>query len=291
MILNTIVLGLIFSILGFGVFISFKVLSFTDLTAEASFTLGAAVAVMLSKVGLPGLGLFLSVLAGAGAGLITGFLHTKLKIDKVLSGILTLTAFYTINLLVTNFSPNISLAKTVTTIFPRDNDIAALFISLGATAVVAVGLCFFFKTKLGLSIRAAGDNETMIQSAGVSLDAMKLIGLALSNGLIAFSGALFMQYQRYYDSTFGTGMMVVGVATIVIGEIFTFRRHQMPLMFLGITIGSVIYRFLYLLVIRTSGQPQFMKLLSAVAITLFVVLSKTHLIEKIKKRKQKKVPA
>lgn len=274
MILNTIILGLIFAILGFGIFISFKILNFTDLTAEASFTLGAAVSVMFCTQNLAFLGLVLSLVGGAIAGGITAVLHTKLHIDKVLSGILTLTAFYTINLWVTGLDPNINLTRDAVTIFIRNQDVANLFIILGIVAILTVGIILFFKTKTGLSIRACGDNEIMVETLTVDTDKLKIIGLMLSNALIAFAGALFMQYQRYYDSSFGIGMMVVGVATIIIGEALIRHRHNLGLMLVAITIGSIIYRFIYLLVLQTSGEPTAMKLISAVAIVVCICTSK-----------------
>lgn len=274
MILNTIILGLIFAILGFGIFISFKILNFTDLTAEASFTLGAAVSVMFCTQNLAFLGLGLSLVGGAIAGGITAVLHTKLHIDKVLSGILTLTAFYTINLWVTGLDPNINLSRDAVTIFIRNQDVANLFIIFGIVAVLTVGIILFFKTKTGLSIRACGDNEIMVETLTVDTDKLKIIGLMLSNALIAFAGALFMQYQRYYDSSFGIGMMVVGVATIIIGEALIRHRHNLGLMLVAITVGSIIYRFIYLLVLQTSGEPTAMKLISAVAIVVCICTSK-----------------
>lgn len=274
MILNTIILGLIFAILGFGIFISFKILNFTDLTAEASFTLGAAVSVVFCTQNLAFLGLVLSLAGGAIAGGITAVLHTKLHIDKVLSGILTLTAFYTINLWVTGLDPNINLTRDAATIFIRNQDVANLFIILGIVAVLMVGIVLFFKSKTGLSIRACGDNEVMVETLTVDTDKLKIIGLMLSNALIAFAGALFMQYQRYYDSSFGIGMMVVGVATIIIGEALIRHRHNLGLMLVAITVGSIIYRFIYLLVLQTSGEPTAMKLISAIAIVACISLSK-----------------
>ena len=150
MILNSLTLGFIFSLLGFGVFLSFKILNFTDLTAEASFTLGAAISVMMVNLGLPEIGLLLAILGGAGAGFITAFLHQKLHIDKVLSGILTLTAFYTINLLVTGFVPNLSLAREIRTIFPRNQEVLNFFLAMGFALLLGIGLIFFFKSRLGI---------------------------------------------------------------------------------------------------------------------------------------------
>ena len=288
MVLNSLTLGFIFALLGFGVFLSFKILNFTDLTAEASFTLGAAVSVVLVNAGLPELGLLLGMLAGGGAGLITAFLHHVLHIDKVLSGILTLTSFYTINLAVTGFSPNLSLSRDVRSIFPRGEDVGNLFIALAFAAFIGVGLILFFRSRLGIAVRASGDNEDVVVSQGKSLGLLQAFGLFMANAIIALSGALFMQYQRYYDSTFGTGMMIVGVSCIVIGEIFTFRKHELSLMVIGIVLGSVLYRFIYLAVINYLGQPQYMKLFSALAIILFIVASKSGLLLRIKAKRRRR---
>ena len=280
MVLNAITLGFIFALLGFGIFLSFKVLNFTDLTAEASFTCGAAISVVFASMGLPFLSLLLAAIGGALAGTITALLHTKLHIEKVLSGILTLTAFYTINLLITNFRPNLSLSRDVRAVFPRDNPYVSLVIAIGFALLVAAALVLFFRTKVGLTVRATGDNENMVQSLGMDTDRYKIIGLALSNAVIAISGALFMQYERYYDASFGTGMMVVGVVTIIIGEVFSSRRHYTAIMLLGITLGSIIYRFLYMGVLYWTNQPQYMKLISALSIILFILLSRLRKMKK-----------
>ena len=280
MVLNAITLGFIFALLGFGIFLSFKVLNFTDLTAEASFTCGAAISVVFTSMGLPFLSLLLAAIGGALAGTITALLHTKLHIEKVLSGILTLTAFYTINLLITNFRPNLSLSRDVRAVFPRDNPYVSLVIAIGFAMLVAAALVLFFRTKVGLTVRATGDNENMVQSLGMDTDRYKIIGLALSNAVIAISGALFMQYERYYDASFGTGMMVVGVVTIIIGEVFSSRRHYTAIMLLGITLGSIIYRFLYMGVLYWTNQPQYMKLISALSIILFILLSRLRKMKK-----------
>ncbi len=170
MVLNAVTLGFIFALLGFGIFISFKILNFTDLTAEASFTCGAAISVVFTNMGLPFLGILCGAAGGALAGLITALLHTKLKIDKVLSGILTLTAFYTVNLVITDFKPNINLAKDVSGIFLTDYPWLCLGIAAGITLVVGAAIVFFFKNKIGLTIRATGDNEGMVSTLGLNTD-------------------------------------------------------------------------------------------------------------------------
>ena len=286
MVLNAITLGFIFSLLGFGIFLSFKVLNYTDLTAEASFTVGAAISVVFARMGLPFLGLPLAMAGGAVAGLITGLLHTKLGIEKVLSGILTLTAFYTINLLVTNFQPNISLPKDALTVFVYRNDWANLAIAAAFSLAVGFLLTLFFRTRIGLKVRATGDNENMVKSIGANTDAYKLLGLALSNAIIALSGALFMNYERYYDASFGTGMMVVGVVTIIIGEVLTLKKHYLSLMLIGIVLGSIAYRFLYMGVLYFTNQPQFMKLISAASIVIFIIIGRLRPKKKPKKGKE-----
>ena len=215
-------------------------------------------------------------------GLITGVLHTTLHIDKALSGILTLTAFYTINLWVTGLKPNIALTKGTMTLFIRGNNVANLFIALAFVIAIAILMRLFFLTKLGLSIRACGDNENMIPSIGQNSALLKIFGLCLSNGLIALSGALFMQYQRYYDSRFGTGMMVVGVATIILGETLIRFHHNMTIMIIALTIGSILYRFIYLLVLQLDGDPTLMKLISAIFLIACIVISKIRFVRRKK---------
>ena len=282
MIINTLTLGFIFTLLGFGIFLSFKILNFTDLTAEASFTFGGSIAVIFCQNSLPFLGIIFSLIGGGCAGIITALLHTKLHIDKVLSGILTLTAFYTINLWVTSLDPNVSLDKKTLTIFPRNNEIASLFIALGIVSIIGILLFLFFKTKTGLSVRACGDNEVMIETQGMNIDNLKIIGLALSNALIALSGALFMEQQRYYDSSFGTGMMVVGVATIIMGEALIRFRHSLPIMLIAISIGSIIYRFIYIFVLFLGGEPTTMKLISSICLIICICISKIKFKKKVK---------
>ncbi|MCR5079111.1 MAG: ABC transporter permease [Bacilli bacterium] len=286
--MNAITLGFIFALLGFGIFISFKILNFTDLTAEASFTCGAAISVIITQLGFPILAIFLGALGGAFAGAITALLHTKLKIEKVLSGILTLTAFYTVNLLITDFKPNINLPKSAIGIFPTENPWLCLAIAASITVVVGLLIVFFFKTKPGMAVRATGDNEAMVSTLGLNTDNYKIIGLALSNAVVAASGALFMQYERYYDSTFGTGMMVVGVVTIIIGGAFVHKRHYTSLMLTGITFGSIAYRFLYMGVLYFTNRPQYMKLISAVAIVIFILISYIPLPKREAKKKEAK---
>lgn len=273
--LDTVTIGLILAILGFGIFVSFKILNITDLTVEASFTLGSAICIVFANYNMPVLGLLMGFIGGAGAGLITALLHTKLKLDAVLSGILTLTAFYSINLWVTNNIPTVNLSSNGSSIFLRQIDSPVnLIIALTIVIIIGIALFYFFKTKTGLSIRACGDNETMINTLCESVDKLKIIGLMLANGLVALSGALFMCFERYYDYTFGNGMMVIGVAAIIIGEALIPHKHKMIFMFLAIVIGSVAYRIIYALVLDlNNGNPNNMKLITSISIVLCILLA------------------
>lgn len=273
--LDTVTIGLILAILGFGIFVSFKILNITDLTVEASFTLGSAICIVFANYNMPVLGLLMGFIGGAGAGLITALLHTKLKLDAVLSGILTLTAFYSINLWVTNNIPTVNLSSSGSSIFLRQIDSPVnLIIALTIVIIIGIALFYFFKTKTGLSIRACGDNETMINTLCESVDKLKIIGLMLANGLVALSGALFMCFERYYDYTFGNGMMVIGVAAIIIGEALIPHKHKMLFMFLAIVIGSVAYRIIYALVLDlNNGNPNNMKLITSISIVLCILLA------------------
>lgn len=262
-------ISLIFGILGFGVFISFKILNITDLTVEASYGFGAALCGLCCKNLNPVLGLIIAFLGGSIAGLITALLHTKLKINAILSGILTLTAFYSINLIATNSTTVLAFADN--TIFPK-NDVLKLLVLLGIVVIIASSISFFFRTKLGLSLRATGDNEQMTKTQCISTDLMKIIGLMLSNGLVALAGALFVEFQGTYFSNIEKGVMVVGVATIIIGEVITLRRHSIELILLGIIGGSIIYRMIYNIALEIDLlQARDMQLVQAIFLIIILV--------------------
>lgn len=303
-IMDTITIASVFAILGFGVFLSFKILNITDLTVEASFGFGAAITAMICSNSIlnfhslnnikPFLGLICAFLGGAFAGLITALLHTKLKINSVLSGILTLTAFYTVNIIVTkhngllNSSIGLSGDKGVTLFsIMHASTMAKMFIMMLIVLLVGALLALFFKTKLGLSIRACGDNEQMTKTQCISTDLMKIIGLMLSNGLVSLAGSLFVMQQSSYFAKSETGMMVVGVATIIIGEIVVLRSHNLNLMLLGIFAGSVVYRFIYAIALRIEViDTNYLYLITAGLIVLVMFISKLITDFKHKKKRQ-----
>ncbi len=221
-IIRAVELGLIFSVLSLGEYITVKVMDSPDLTVDGSFVTGGCTAAMLTLAGYPNLGLAAAFAAGLLCGCVTAFLQTKMKIQGLLAGILTMTGLYSINLRIMQGAPNVSLhAVPKATILA--NPATVLYVLIAIVAVIVALMYVFFKTNLGLMLRAAGDNEEMIRSSSVNVDAMKFLGFALSNGLVALSGALLVQFQKFADVTGGTGMLVLGLAGIIIGEAI-FRR-------------------------------------------------------------------
>lgn len=250
-ILHSLEEGLLFGILALGVYISFRVLDFPDLSVDGSYPLGAAVAgVMIFRGTNPFLTLPIAVLAGALAGLLTGFLHTKLKIAPLLAGILTMICLYSINLRIMG-RPNISLSpylghKTIVSILKSLNlPLKSIYlIPLAFFLVVLVLkllLDLFLHTELGLAIRATGDNEEMARAEGINTDITKLVGLSLSNGMVALAGALFAQYQGFADIGMGIGMIIAGLASVITGEALI-RGRTISLITVQVVVGAIAYR-------------------------------------------------
>ncbi|WP_438318500.1 ABC transporter permease [Candidatus Caldatribacterium sp. SIUC1] len=243
--------GLLFGILALGVFITFRCLNFPDLTVDGSYPLGAAVfALMMYRGYGPVAGVVSALAAGALAGLFTGVLHTFSRIPALLSGILTMICLYSINLRIMG-RPNISLSENLghRTIFVilRDAfstipEVYVRFLFLFALLVVLKFLLdAFLQTEIGLSIRATGDNETLVATQGINPDDMKLIGISLSNALVALSGAMFAQYQSFVDINMGIGMVISGLASVIVGEVLL-RGKTIFMMTLQVIVGSVVYR-------------------------------------------------
>ena len=236
--------GLVFSILALGIFISFRILDIPDLSVDGTFTLGVAVSVMQAFNGDPIKGILLSIVAGAIAGSVTGILITKLNVQPILAGIITMTALYSINLKIMD-RPNISLYKK-DTIFTMAQKYFGDYYKLAAAGIVlviaAVLLFWFLKTQAGMSLRATGDNEYMVRASSINSDRMKIMGFAIANALVSLSGAMYAQYSSAGDSNSGTGMLVVGLASIIIGEIF-FSKHSILCGILAAIFGAIAYRF------------------------------------------------
>lgn len=266
--------GFLYGLLALGVYLSFRILDIPDLTTEGSFTLGLAVSAMVTLAGQPVLSLPVAFLAGMAAGAITALLQTKVGVPPILSGIITMSGLYTVNLMVMNSAPNVTISSQ--TVFRAaykalpalSKDAAKLCLSAGACLLVLGLLILFFKSHLGLCIRATGDNPAMVRSSSINVSVMKLLCLALSNGCVALSGAMVAQYQGYADISGGVGMVVVGLASVIIGEALVGRR--------GVTVGlcsailgSVVYRFILSLALSTDLFPAYaLKLVSACIVAL-----------------------
>lgn len=265
MVVSAIAQGLLWAVLGIGIFTTYRILKFPDLTAEGSFPLGAAVAVTAIVNGLPPLlSMFLAFLAGMGAGLITGLLYTKGKVPVILSGILVMTGLHSVMLYVMQ-RPNLSLLN-----FPRIYDafaflpnyfdvvIVGLLVLLGVVSL----LLFFFYTSLGQAYIATGDNEHMARSFGIQTDRMKIIGLVFSNGIIVLAGSLIAQNNGYADVNGGTGVIVIGLASLIIGEVL-FKEVSLGERLISIVIGSILYQLLLLGVIRLGFDTTYIRIYSA----------------------------
>ena len=277
-ILGALELGAIFSILSLGLYISFKVLDIPDLTVDGSFTTGCAVSAIVTVASSPALGLLLAFVAGAFAGLVTGLLITKLKINAILAGILTQTALYSINLRIMDGKPNISLldSKTIFTNINQITSYGTLILLFIFVIVIVLLLNYFLRTQLGLALRACGDNEDMVRASSIDTDKMKLIGLSLANGLVGLSGALYTQQQTYSDITAGIGMMVIGLASIIIGTTFI-KNEKVLVSLIATVVGAIFYRFVLTFALQVGITSGDLKLLSAVIVVIAISSTKLKL--------------
>ena len=275
--LSAIELGLMYTLLTLGLFISYRILDIPDLTVDGTFTLGAATAVVMTVAGHPYAAIFAALATGMLAGIVTAFLQTKLKIQPILAGILTMTGLYSINIMVMGDKSNISLLGCDTiftqakTVFGGKN--SGIIIGIIAVLVSCVLLYIFLHTKLGLSIRATGDNEDMVRSSSINVDLMKIIGLGLANGLVGVSGALLAQKQAYADVTMGTGMVVIGIASLIIGEVLVdivIKQRGIGANIIAAVLGSIIYRIIISLALEKNFSATSMKLVSAIIVILAI---------------------
>ncbi|OQO68097.1 ABC transporter permease [Enterococcus faecium] len=276
MIVSAISQGMLWAILGLGIFMTYRILDFPDMTTEGSFPLGAAVCVTAITHGVaPILATLLGVGAGMVAGLITGLLYTKGKIPVILAGILVMSGLNSVILFVMR-TPNLSLLNhpILQDSFHRFGlpdyfDTVLLgFISLGILIAV---LLFFFNTDLGQGYIATGDNETMARSFGIKTERMKILGLTLSNGVIALSGALIAQNDGYADVNKGIGVIVIGLASIIIGEVI-FQELTLAERLIAIIVGSIIYQLLILVVIKLGFDTTYLKLFSATILAICLMI-------------------
>ena len=302
LLLGATTIGLILALLALGVYLSFRIFNFPDITADGSITFGASVtATLLVHHWSPWLATLAGFAAGTAAGATTGLLHTKFKINGLLSGILVMTALYSVNLHVMGKS-NVPLLNERTLASQAESlgdrllhttggdlnvfgwavgvrDAAMLVAMLGLVSLVGLVLYLFFRTNLGTAMRATGDNPQMIRALGVSVDFILILGLALSNGLIALAGALLAQYQGFADVQMGIGMVVWGLASVIIGEALV-GSHRIGLLITGAVMGSVIFRLLVAIALRWGLNPNDLKLITAAFV--FVALIAPALLRKLK---------
>lgn len=276
MIFSSIGQGLLWGILGLGIFMTYRILNFPDMTTEGSFPLGGAVCVASIVAGVPPiLATILAIVAGMLAGLVTGLLYTKGKIPVILSGILVMSALNAVMLYVMQ-RPTLSLLNQPNLLdnfrngsIPENFD--TILLGLIAVSLIVGFLYYFFNTEFGQAYIATGDNEVMARSLGIPTDRMKIIGLVLSNGVIALSGALIAQNDGYADVSKGIGVIVIGLASIIIGEVL-FGELTFFERLAAIVVGSIIYQLLILLVIRLGFDTTYLKLFSAIILTLCLLI-------------------
>ena len=262
-------LGFIYALVAMALFLSFRILNIADMTTDGSFTLGCAVSATVALAGHPYLALPAAMLAGSCAGIITALLQTKWGVPSILAGIITNTGLYTVNLAVMGFSSNVNLLKA-TTIFsalPGMKIIPAILITL----IVAVLLILFLNTRLGLSIRATGDNPDMVRASSINTGLTITIGLAVSNAITALSGAVLAQYQKTADINLGTGMVIIGLASLIIGETL-FRGRKTWVKVVGAVVGCIVYRFIIAIALRLDLPSECLKLVSAIIVAIAIAL-------------------
>ncbi|MDK2868299.1 MAG: putative tryptophan/tyrosine transport system permease protein [Clostridiales bacterium] len=266
-------LGFLYAVMAMGIYISFRILNTPDLTVDGSFSLGMACAAVLTAAGHPLLALAATLIVGAIAGTATGLLQTKLLIHPILSGILVMTSLYTVNLAIMGGRSNLSVAGKATYFtmlkdaFGSNMAVATIFAIIPALMLLIV-IPVFFKTRLGLAIRATGDNEEMVRASSINSNLTKCIGLAIANACVALSGGLISQYQMFSDVSSGSGMVIIGLASVIIGETL-FGKRGVTIGIASAMIGSVIYRIIVAFALKVDLFPSYaLKLISAVIVVI-----------------------
>lgn len=264
--------GLIWGVMAIGVYITYKVLDIADLTVDGSLCTGAAVCTMLLLAGhSPWIAMLCAVLAGLLAGTVTGLLHVLLGIPPILAGILTQMVLWSVNLKILGKANQALPARSIDILLTQMNIPAALPVLLGWAAVLVTLLVLFFSTELGCALRATGCNPVMSRAQGVNTGLMKVIGLALSNAVVAMSGGLLCQYQGYTDVNMGRGAVVIGLAAVVIGQAVLGRHGgHMAAQLGGVVLGAVIYYIVYQVIIFAGFDTDLLKMFSAVVVAVFL---------------------
>ena len=273
-IISALELGCIYALVALALDLSYRTLNIADMTTDGAFTLGCAVSATVAVAGHPVLAIPAAMCAGALAGFITAFLQTKLRIPSILAGIITNTGLYTVNLAVMGFSSNVSMLKAQTIFVPLKPILGAyyrLVPSALLAALAAVLLILFLRTRLGLSIRATGDNPDMVRASSINTAFTITVGLCIANSLTALSGAVLAQYQKTADINLGTGMVIIGLASLIIGETLL-PKGKTWLKILGAVFGSIVYRFIIAIALRMDLPSECLKLISAVIVALAIGL-------------------
>lgn len=274
--LTALLLGLSLTSLGLGLYISMRIFSLPDITTDGSYTLGAAITGVLLSHHFPfALALVITLLSGALAGILTGIIHTRLKVNALLSGILVMTALYSINLLIMGKS-NIPLVSVSSIFSPVQTFVSAeiyqLLILLLVVTLVCGSLFWLLKTDFGIAMRASGNNEIMVQAQGINASRMKVIGLGISNTLVALSGFLVAQLQGFADINMGIGIVILGLGAVMIGETIVqfLGKKSILSSILAVVAGSIVFRLILAFTLSLGVNPNLLKLITSLIVLLFV---------------------
>ena len=273
---TTLELGALYAFVSIALFISYRLLDIADLTTDGSFVLGMAISVSCAFVGHPILGILLGMLAGGAAGYVTAFLQTRMGVPSIISGIITSTGLYTVNLFVMGWSSQISLLKqtTVFSMLKKTNIGGSWYASIFVIVLLVVCMILlrlFLSTRLGLSLRATGDNRAMVTASSVNVKNMITLGLVIANMLVGLSGALVGQFNKTSDINAGTGIVVVGLACLIIGESLIQGRKSLSRNLIACFVGNVVYRMIYAIILQTKIiNVQSLKLVTALIVALAV---------------------
>lgn len=277
---SAVVQGLIWGIMALGVYITYRILNFADLSVDGSFVTGGAVCVMLLSCGWNvWLAMLMALLAGMAAGFMTGFFHTVMGIPDILSGILTQLSLYSINMAIMLERSNVPISRPAQDLVLNARDVGnpqrwyiPVLICVAVVAVVIAIMYWFFGTEVGCSIRATGCNPNMARAQGINTNISKMLGLVISNGIVAFSGALFAQYSNASDVNAGRGAIVIGLAAVIIGEVVMGKRFNFAYRLASVVIGAILYYIVITLVIQLGLPTLYLKLLSAVVVAIFLAV-------------------
>lgn len=282
-------LGFIYALVALALFISFSILNIADLSTDGCFTLGCAVCATVTIAGHPVLGLFAAMIAGVCSGFITAFLQTKMGIQSILAGIIVNTGLYTVNIAVMGFASNLNLFNCESVFTWAKATIGGTWYKLIVVAViviiVSIMVAIFLNTRLGLSIRATGDNPDMVRASSINTQFMVTIGLCVANALTGLSGGLLAQYQKSCDINLGTGMVTIALASLIIGESLI-GKGSMWKRILGVILGSCLYRFIVAIALRLNVPAECLKLVSSLIVA--VAIAFPYLKEQLAFAKQKK---